>query len=216
MFAGWARLLLDAVAPRRCAGCDAVSDGPICAGCDRSLATMSVPRPRRLRHGIAYAAFEFEEPVRAALHRGKFGGDRGALEALGDITARRLDGERGRPRASIPDAVVAVPLGSRRRRQRSYNQAEVVARVLANARRVPLLEGLRRLRETSAQSSRDEEARRINVSGAFAWTGTPIDAAHLWLVDDVLTTGATVEAASAVLSAAGASRIDVVVVAVVP
>ena len=53
------------------------------------------------------------------------------------------------------------------------------------------------------------------MAGAFAWTGSDLAGAYLWLVDDVLTTGATVEAVAAVLAAAGASLIDVVVVAAV-
>ena len=64
-------------------------------------------------------------------------------------------------------------------------------------------------------SARAEDERRTNVAGAFAWKGMPVERAQLWLVDDVLTTGATVEAAATALEGAGASRIDVVVVAVV-
>jgi ComF family protein len=115
-----------------------------------------------------------------------------------------------------PDAIVAVPLGQRRRRQRGYNQSDVVARVLAEIHQTPVLNGLHRVRETTPQSARDEQGRRRNVAGAFAWKGSSLAGARLWLVDDVLTTGATVEAAGSSLSAAGASRVDVVVVAVVP
>ena len=72
-----------------------------------------------------------------------------------------------------------------------------------------------RIRDTPPQSARDEATRRGNVAGAFAWAGVALDGAYLWLVDDVLTTGATVEAGAATLAAAGASLIDVVVVAAV-
>jgi predicted amidophosphoribosyltransferase len=119
-------------------------------------------------------------------------------------------------RLSIPDAVVAVPLGPRRRRQRGYNQSEVIARVLGDAQTVPVLDGLHRIRDTAPQSARAGDARRANVAGAFAWQGIGVQMAQLWLVDDVLTTGATLDAASVVLEAAGASRIDAVVVAAVP
>jgi len=119
-------------------------------------------------------------------------------------------------RLTPPDGVVAVPLGARRRRQRGYNQSEVIARVLADAWRVPLLSGLHRVRDTAPQSARAEDERRSNVAGAFAWQGMAVEAARLWLVDDVLTTGATAEAGVSALDAAGASRVDVVVVAMVP
>jgi ComF family protein len=214
VLADLARLLLDTVAPRRCAGCDAVSRDPICANCRDEFEGMFVPRPRPLAHGAAFAGFGFEEPVRTIVHKGKYGGDRSALRAIASLTAERLDASRASP--PPPSSIVAVPLGPRRRRQRGYNQSDVLARVLAEIRHVPLLDGLRRTRDTKPQSVCDEQGRRRNVAGAFAWIGSPLDGVRLWLVDDVLTTGATVEAAGASLRAAGASRVDVIVVAVVP
>ncbi len=175
------------------------------------MAALPIPAARTMPLGRAYAGYEFVEPVRSVLHRGKYGGDRDALEALGSLTAARLD----RVPSAAPDAVVPVPLGPRRRRQRGYNQAEVLARVVASARGVRTIEGLRRIRETPPQIARDEGPRRLNVAGSFAWHGSPLDGARLWLVDDVLTTGATLEAAGSALVAAGAGRIDAIVVAVV-
>lgn len=212
MLAALARLVLDAVAPLRCAGCDSVSDEAICPACATVMGAMPLPAVRRLRLGSAFAGFEFVEPVRSALHRGKYGGDRRALRELAAMTSSRLCG----PRLFTPDAVVAVPLGPRRRRQRGYNQSEVLAAVIAEDRDVPVMDDLGRIRDTPPQSARDEATRRRNVAGAFAWTGTDLGGAYVWLVDDVLTTGATVEAASSVLGRAGASLIDVVVVAAVP
>ncbi len=145
------------------------------------------------------------------MHRGKYGGDRMVLIELAARTARRLSG----PRLFTPDAVIAVPLGARRRRQRGYNQSDVIASVLAEARDVPVLDQLTRIRETRPQSARDEATRRSNVAGAFAWSGGDLAGAYLWLIDDVLTTGATAEAAATVLTRAGAALIDVVVVAAV-
>jgi ComF family protein len=205
------RWLLDAVAPRRCAGCDAVSAEPLCTPCAGLLDALPIPSPRQMQHGTALAGFEFTDLVRTVLHRGKYGGDRAALGALGTLTAGRLD------RApSFPDAVVAVPLGPRRRHHRGYNQSDVVAESLANAWRVPVLPGLRRTRDTAPQTALDEALRQSNVAGAFTWDGIPLASAAVWLIDDVLTTGATVESAATVLARAGASRIDVVVIAVVP
>jgi ComF family protein len=206
------RLLLDAVAPRRCAGCEAVSDQPICPGCAATLTSMPVPAARRMPAGSAFAGFEFVEPIRAALHRGKYGGDRRVLRELADMTSRRLGG----PRLCTPDAVVAVPLGARRRRQRGYNQSLVIAEVIAEARDVLVLDELVRIRDTPPQSARDEASRRGNVDGAFAWSGDDLQGGYLWLVDDVLTTGATAAAAASALVEAGASLVDVVVVAAVP
>jgi predicted amidophosphoribosyltransferase len=139
-----------------------------------------------MAHGLAFAGFEFDELVRTILHRGKYGGDRGALRAVAALASPRLSAGSDSPR---PDAIVAVPLGSRRRRQRGYNQADVVARVFAETQNAPVLDGLHRIRETTPQSARDERGRRSNVAGAFAWKGSALGRARLWLVDDVLTTG---------------------------
>lgn len=169
------------------------------------------PAARRMRNGTAHAGFAFVEPVREALHRGKYGGDRRVLVDLAAMTATRLGG----PRLFTPDAVVAVPLGARRRRQRGYNQSDVLASVIADSRDVPVLDHLVRVRDTRPQSARDEASRRSNVAGAFAWTGGDLAGAYVWLVDDVLTTGATAEAAATVLTRAGAALVDIVVVAAV-
>jgi len=176
------------------------------------MAALPVPPIRKLPFGNAHAGFEFVEPMRSVLHRGKYGGDREALETLASLASARLD----QVRPAIADAVVPVPLGPRRRRQRGYNQAEVLARVIAGGRGVPMVDGLHRIRDTAPQSARDEGRRRVNVAGAFAWEGSALRGTRVWLVDDVLTTGATMEAAAAALAAGGAERIDAIVVAVVP
>jgi ComF family protein len=178
---------------------------------------MPVPPPRRLQHGIAYAGWEFVDPVRHVIHRGKFGGDRDALRALARLAWPRIANRRDRVASPAQTgAVVPVPLGARRRRQRGYNQAEVIAGCIAEIVGAPMVDQLVRTRNTSAQSAHNENARRRNVDSAFAWRGSSLDGAQLLLVDDVLTTGATVSAVTAALVAAGARRLDVTVLAAVP
>lgn len=207
-----ARLVLDALAPQRCAGCDDVSSQPICTGCAERITSQPLPARLALRGGEARAAFTFDAEVREVLHRGKFQGNRAALRQLATLAARRLELGSG----PLPDAIAAIPLGERRRRQRGYNQAEVVAATFAAPVSLPLVRGLVRQRETAPQASRGEHARRANVAGAFGWHGSELDGAALWLVDDVLTTGATAEAAASVLRSAGARRVDALVIARVP
>lgn len=189
-----------------------MSREPVCASCTDLVTAQRRPAPIELAWGTAYAAFTFEAEVREILHRGKFQGNRAALAQLARLAAGRLELSSLTP----PDAIAAVPLGARRRRQRGYNQAEVVATVFAEVAGLPMPAGLVRVRETAPQASRGEEARRANVAGAFVWRGPELCRTELWLVDDVLTTGATLGAAASVLRAAGARRADALVIARVP
>lgn len=107
--------------------------------------------------------------------------------------------------------MVPVPLGRRRRRERGYNQAEVVAAVWARAWDLPLHAGLRRIRETGPQVGGDITWRQLNVAGAFAADGGCSGSAVL--VDDVATTGATLSAAADALHEGGAQRVTACVLA---
>ena len=96
-----------------------------------------------------------------------------------------------------------VPLHPIRLKERGFNQAERLARILARRLALPLVDGLRRVRPTGHQVGLTEAERRQNVAGAFAWIG-PRPPAGLGLVDDVCTTGATLTAAArAILEAGG-------------
>ncbi|MGO1003805.1 ComF family protein [Lysobacter sp. CA196] len=105
--------------------------------------------------------------------------------------------------------LVPIPLHHRRLRERGYDQALELARPLSRKLRLPLLDhGLIRLRDTSAQSLLDAKQRRRNLRGAFAWRpGLPLPA-HIVLIDDVMTTGATLHSAATALRRAGAQRVD--------
>jgi ComF family protein len=109
--------------------------------------------------------------------------------------------------------LVPVPLSAARRRERGYNQAEALARVLATASGWSLDTGLARIRATPPQVGLDRAARQRNVRDAFAWAGPALAGQHVLLVDDVLTTGATADECAAVLKAAGAAWVGLVTVA---
>ncbi len=112
------------------------------------------------------------------------------------------------------DAVTWVPLHPRRRRRRGYNQAEMLGRALAGRLGLPASgAGLRRTRETGSQTRLNAARRRVNVRGAFVSEAADwVDGRSLLLVDDVMTTGATVDACARALKAAGAVRVGVVTV----
>jgi ComF family protein len=194
--------LLDLVFPPRCPACgdDPLPPSPFCAICDGAIE----PWPEA-QDGVQAGAL-FGGPMADAVHALKYGGRPEAAGPLG----RWLS---GRVRVPAGAAVVWVPLGRRRRIERTYDQAMLLAAALARAAERPLLRGaLHRVRETQPQACRDRAARARNVAGAFA-AARVVAGRDLVLVDDVVTTGATAEAASLALRSAGARTVQVVALA---
>jgi ComF family protein len=191
--------ILDVIAPRRCAGCGEPGSA-LCEACVDAIE--ATPQPALTG---ARAAFAYGSEVRRVLHHGKFRDCRAALRALAWMGAARL----------IPPAgavVAAVPLARRRATERGYNQADVVAGALAGFHRLPRAQLLTRVRDTPPQSTLDRSARRENVAGAFA-ASQGAAGRTVWLVDDVLTTGATTDAAKRALEEGGAARVEIAVLA---
>ena len=145
-------------------------------------------------------------PLAEAIQALKYGGRPAVARPLGAWLAARAAIPRGA-------AIVAVPLARRRRLDRGYDQAALLAGHLAWRRPCPTPSGaLRRTRETPSQVGRNRGARARNVAGAFA-AGRAVTGKEIWLVDDVVTTGATADAAARALLAAGANGVRVVALA---
>ena len=112
------------------------------------------------------------------------------------------------------DALVPVPLYHRRHRERGFNQSYELARGLASKRKVPVLDCLYRYRETVSQTKLERTARWKNMSGAFQMKrGFDVRGRNLLVIDDVFTTGATVNACAQALAHAGAGRLAVLTIA---
>jgi ComF family protein len=129
--------------------------------------------------------------------------------ALGDELARRLalSAQEGLAAHDMPEIVVPVPLSRERLIERGYNQAWQIARPLGRALRTRADATLvRRVLHTAAQSLLDRDTRRRNVARAFALTQA-VRGLHVGVVDDVMTSGATLDALAHTLKAAGARRV---------
>lgn len=173
---------------------------PSAGACGRCL---RAPPPFAAGHSALVYGF----PVDRLMPRFKFHADLAAGRLLSQLLLESLAGQ---PR---PQGLVPVPLHPSRLRQRGYDQALELARPLARACALPLLDrALRRVRATAAQSELDARARRHNVRSAFAAAGGGLPS-HVALVDDVMTTGATLAECALSLRRAGVARVDVWTVA---
>lgn len=209
------RELAEFAFPQRCAGCgDAVpAERVLCTGCEQRIPRLSfelcvrclvmgrepVGCSRHAGYG-AWAAWVYDERAAAVIHALKYQGRTTVAEALGETIAAGL------PPGLGPDLVLEVPLHAARRRERGYNQAAVLADAVARRLGAPRLEGaLVRIRATREQARLGPRARRANLAGAFRVKDPKALAGRtLVVVDDVITTGCTLEACLEPLRAAGA------------
>lgn len=109
--------------------------------------------------------------------------------------------------------VIPIPLTARRQRRRGFNQAEIIARGLADNFNYELSLELTKIKNTKAQSGLNAKRRSSNLAGAFKWQGQKPIKRDILLIDDVATTGATLDAAAETLKLAGADKIIALVIA---
>lgn len=153
----------------------------------------------------ATALYHYQPPVDYLIHQLKFHGRLAHARLLGHLLAEHLV-DRSNAR---PECIVPVPLHPRRTRGRGFNQALELAHHIGRRLRVPVdHKCARRLRHTDPQMELPAKARRKNIRGAFA-VAAGFDARHVAILDDVVTTGATVDELARTLRRAGAKRIEV-------
>ena len=191
----------------RCERCSwpfegAITEAFVCADC----------HGRTVHYDCAVAAYRSRGVVRELIHGFKYGKKRHLRIPLGAWLAEALDDPRiagQRPAAFIP-----VPLYPTRKREREFNQAEELCRLLSKRSGVPTWHALKRIRNTITQTRLSREERMENLRGAFrAVQTTRLKGRDLVLVDDVFTTGSTVEECSRVLRRAGAASVRVMTIA---
>ena len=200
--------LLDLLYPSRCAFCRRLVPIGVKA-CDACRAKLPFLEPaaqsRTLPHiPRCVSPLRYEGEVRESLLRYKFGALPGYAQIYGEFLAKCID-ENG----IVCDSITWVPLSLARRRKRGYDQAQLLAREIAKRSGLPCERLLSKLRNNPAQSGiSDADARRKNVKGAYrALSPEKIRGKRILLVDDIVTTGATLSECASVLKAAGAAEV---------
>jgi ComF family protein len=188
--------------PRACPVCAQPSGGSVCGHC------LSDPPA----FDATIAAFSYAFPIDRLIHSLKYQGRLALAEWCADaILARRELANSGV--SSRPDRLIALPLAVLPQPERGYNQALEIARVIGARTGVPLLpRGLSRVRATPPQAALPWTERAKNVRGAFACE-LDLSGLTVALVDDVMTTGASLAEAAKILKASGAVRVENWVVA---
>ncbi|NTW02040.1 MAG: ComF family protein [Oscillochloris sp.] len=192
--------LLDLLFPDRCVSCGQLGT-LICVRCRAGLRPYPAEEPPTGLDGMA-VGWLYEGTMRKAIHRMKYSRMRRVALPLGDLLAEHLQAE---PQPA--DAIMAVPLHAGRLAERGFNQSEELAMRLAHRSGLPLVSGLQRCRDTGHQASLGRRARRGNVEGAFVWARLTPPPARVLIIDDVLTTGATLVACADALRAVGTHEV---------
>jgi ComF family protein len=195
---------LDWLAPLHCAGCDGLIGRdaiPFCGAC----AILLDDGPDALRAPARRAAaYAYGGPLADAIGRLKYEGRSDLGAGLAQLLARAALAYAG-----AVDAVIALPLHPARLRARGYNQSALLARPVARALGVPLVhDALQRVRDTPPQAGLSRVERLANVRGAFRARPTRAQrCARVLLIDDVRTTGSSLDAGAEALLAAGCSEV---------
>lgn len=220
---------LPALLPCACAICGGDGSAALCgtcrrrylaANCERCPCCALVQRGRCgscLAHPPAFdatiAAVDYSPPLDQLVLALKFGARLELAPLLADMMHEAVRRDAGSTLALL----IPVPLGPQRLVERGFNQALEIARPLGRALGVPVVPDLLwRVRDTEAQSQLHPDARRRNVGGAFSvrhCDDVRLDGLHVGLVDDVMTTGETMQSATVALKRSGAARVSCLVFA---
>lgn len=205
--------LLEILLPPSCAGCGRFGH-LLCDACQARFRHASSPDDRFAAADpgtlvgdaleLAVAAFVHAGNLRRALQRLKYGGSGSIAEPLAGAAAPALE---ALTRVCGPLPLVPVPVHAARLRQRGYNQAALLAAALGSRTGLPVLDILERRRSTARQHGLGKAARLHNLRGAFALRDGVRSPPMVILVDDILTTSATLESCARVLRQAGAAAV---------
>jgi len=220
------RSIFRRVSPLSCLLCGGASGAhPLCTGCLADLPWHTQPHCPQcatptsaaqlcgacLQHPPAFdrtrAALVYAFPLDQLIPRLKYRGRLAIAPALGGCLAQAVE------HAPRPDCLIAMPLHAKRIRERGFNHATEIARTVASQLGLPLdLDSCQRVRDTPPQMGLKHDARRRNVRGAFTCSGT-VQGQRIAIVDDVMTTGTSLDELAKTLKQAGAAEVETWVVA---
>ena len=218
--------------PSPCALCHSDSNDGICDDCYHRYFSAQCPRCSRCANALPFhdpenenllcgdcvkklpsfdetiVAIDYEPPLDQLVHLLKFHANLTMAPIIGKLIVKAI-GKNRRP--VCPDFLIAVPLGKRRLIERGFNQSLEIAKTLSRSLKADLVFDLvERIRETEKQSTISFKERKKNVRNAFGIVETNrhlIHNSHIGIIDDVMTTGETLEEIAALLKKAGAARI---------
>lgn len=228
-------LLLDTLYPRRCPVCDEIvmpKGALICPGCFLKLSYVKGPTCKkcgkqvfsetieycydcnRHKHSFEYgvALLNYDEKARHSMARIKYNNKRQYLDFYVEAICQRYG---SRIRDMNAQALIPVPIHASRRRHRGFNQAELLARGIGRRLGIPVYEtALIRNKKTAPQKQLNPEERLHNLKNAFKAGSMPDGASDVILVDDIYTTGSTLEACARVLKAAGIRHVYIITICI--
>ena len=220
--------ILDILFPRRCPVCGEITEPAgslICPSCFRELSFVKSPTCKKCgkeiadetmeycedcishRHAFEYgvALLNYDETARTSMVQIKYKNKREYLDFYGEALAVRYEEQFRRMQV---DAIVPVPVHRSRRRRRGFNQAELLAGIVGERLGIPVADkALVRTKRTLPQKELSAMDRLKNLSGAFRAGEVPAKLRSVLLVDDIYTTGSTIEACSRALKKAGVERV---------
>ena len=193
-----------------------LNDGPYCDHCGRKVLVgrefCSTCKGRLTAVDKARSAYVYQKPISSLIKRAKYRGQIYLLDAFVDrmFFVYLKNGFNC-------DAIVYVPMSEKAFKNRGYNQAEILARKLAERLEIPVLDCIQKVKETKRQAKLAREQRLKNLQDSFKVTDkSQVNDKVILIVDDVTTTGATAEAIALKLKRAGASSVKLITVASVP
>ena len=190
-----------------------LNDGNICDRCGRKT-IQSQTACTTCKQGIqnfnkARSSFEYQKPIKQLIQKLKFYNKRFYAEVFADYLAITYF-----KNMFAPDVITYVPMTEKAKRKRGYNQSEMLAKELSKRVNVQVVDCLVKIKETKRQAKLNKAQRMKNLQGAFKVVDKKlVKGKRVLLVDDVLTTGTTVNAVSEKLLKAGATCVDVLTVA---